>query len=311
MNQDHAAGTVVCIGVFDGVHLGHQSLIAQARSIADEAGLPLVALTIAPHPAVVLRPGVAPKSLSTMDHRMELLRNAGADEVEFLRFDEELSRRTPEEFVRSVIVERINARIVVVGANFRFGVGASGDAQRLAQLGEEFGFTVRVVALESDGEPWSSTRIRSLLLHGGITEANHILGRLYRLEGTVVHGDHRGHELGYPTANLQVAGDPIIPADGVYAGFLTVLGGSGDHTAMPAAISVGTNPQFDGQEQRVESYALDRTDLQIYGAQVLVDFVGFVRGQSTFDSLEVFIAQMGDDVEHVRTILAKQGAISS
>jgi riboflavin kinase/FMN adenylyltransferase len=309
VKRDQATGTVVCIGVFDGVHLGHQSLIAQARAAADEAGLPLVAVTIAPHPAALLRPGSAPKSLASLEHRMELLRKAGADEVEVLRFDEALAQLTPTEFARSVIVEQLRAKIVVVGANFLFGVKASGDVDQLSNLGDEFGFSVCAVALESDGEPWSSTRIRSLLLQGEIAEANHILGRSYRIEGTVVHGDHRGRELGFPTANLQVAGEPIVPADGVYAGILTVRSDSGAGTSMPAAVSVGTNPQFDGQEQRIESYVLDRTDLDLYGHNVLVDFVGFIRGQATFDSLEAFIAQMGDDVEQARAMLAMPARI--
>lgn len=291
-------GTVVCIGVFDGVHEGHRALIAEARNAADELGLPLVVVTFDPHPAAVLRPIAVPKSLAGIEERVRLLREAGADEVDVLRFDETMSRETPQEFVDTVLVNRLDARVVVVGANFLFGAGACGDVSTLRDLGSVRGFRVRAVPLRSDGEPWSSTRIRSLLLQGEITEANRILGRAYRLEGIVVHGDHRGRELGYPTANLQPDGNPIIPAEGVYAGRLVT-----DGVAMPAAISVGTNPQFDGDEQRVEAYVIDRTGLDLYGRRVGIDFIAYLRGQAVFDTLEAFIAQMGADVDEARARL--------
>lgn len=292
------SGSVVCLGVFDGVHLGHRALIAEARYAADELGLPLVVVTFDPHPAAVLRPIAAPKSLASISERVRLLKQAGADEVDILRFDEGMSHETPEEFVDSVLVRRLDARVVVVGSNFVFGAGAAGNAATLRQLGAERDFTVRAVPLQSDGEPWSSTRIRSLLLQGEVTAANHILGREYRLEGIVVHGDHRGRDLGFPTANLQVDGNPIIPAEGVYAGRLLVAG-----ELLPAAISVGTNPHFHGQEQRVETHVIDRTGLDLYGHHVAVDFTAFLRGQAVFESLEAFLAQLTHDVDRARSLV--------
>lgn len=291
-------GSVVCIGVFDGVHAGHRALIAEARAQADALGAPLIAVTFDPHPAAVLRPIAAPKSLASLDERVRLLKEAGADEVDILRFDQRMSTETPEEFV-DFLVAQFDAKVVVVGANFRFGSGAAGDVSTLRALGDSRGFRVRSVALRSDGEPWSSTRIRSLLMEGQVEAANRILGRPYRLEGVVVHGDHRGRELGYPTANLQPDGTPVVPADGVYAGWLTVEG-----DRLPAAISVGTNPQFDGADQRVEAYAIDRTGLDLYGRRAAVDFTDFLRSQAVFDSLEAFVARMGADVDQARALLA-------
>jgi riboflavin kinase/FMN adenylyltransferase len=291
-------GSVVCIGVFDGVHAGHRALIAEARAEADALDLPLVAVTFDPHPAAVLRPIAAPKSLASMDERVRLLKEAGADEVDILRFDQRMSTESPEEFVDSILVGQFDAKVVVVGANFRFGSGAAGDVSTLRALGDSRGFRVRAVALRSDGEPWSSTRIRSLLMEGQVEAANRILGRTYRLEGIVVHGDHRGRELGYPTANLQPDGTPVIPADGVYAGWLAV-----GPARYPAAISVGTNPQFEGAEQRVEAFAIDRTGLDLYGHRASVDFTALLRPQEVFDSLEAFITQMGADVDRARELL--------
>ena len=290
-------GSVVCIGVFDGVHAGHRALIAEARAEADALGVPLIAVTFDPHPAAVLRPIAAPKSLASLDERVRLLTDAGADEVDILRFDQRMSTETPEEFV-DFLVAQFDAKVVVVGANFRFGSGASGDVSTLRGLGDSRGFRVRSVALRSDGEPWSSTRIRSLLMEGEVGAANRILGRPYRLEGVVVHGDHRGRELGYPTANLQVDGSPVIPADGVYAGWLTAAG-----TRYPAAVSVGTNPQFDGAEQRVEAFAIDRSGLDLYGHRATVDFTDFLRPQAVFDTLDAFVAQMRADVDRARSLL--------
>ncbi len=288
-------GTVVCLGVFDGVHRGHRALISEARALADASGRPLVVVTFDPHPATVLRPLSVPRSLATITERVRLLQDAGADEVDILRFDEAMSHESPEEFVDGILVRRLDARTVVVGENFLFGEGARGNAKTLADLGAVRGFDVRAVPLRSDGIPWSSTRIRSLLMEGAVEPANAILGRPYRMEGIVVHGDHRGRDLGYPTANLQPDGTPVIPADGVYAGFLVAAA-----DRMPAAISVGTNPQFAGEDLRVEAYVLDRTDLDLYGRHVALDFTAFVRPQATFTTLEAYLEQMARDVEAAR-----------
>ncbi len=265
-------GCVACIGVFDGVHRGHQSLVDIARRRADALGLPVVAITFDPHPAAVVGPRHAPTSLATVPHRIELLLAAGADEVDVLHFDEAMSSMDPQEFVHRVLVDRLHVREIVVGQDFRFGHRAAGTYDTLVTEGERHGFRAVAAPLVGDGaERWSSTGIRALVVDGEVAAAAAALGRPYRIDGVVVHGDHRGRELGYPTANLHWTGDPTVPADGVYAGRLRVLGSGSD---LPAAISVGTNPQFDGRERRVEAYVLDRDDLDLYGADVGVSFVG-------------------------------------
>lgn len=297
--DEQPGGSVACIGVFDGVHRGHQALIGRARAEANRAGLPLVAVTFEPHPEAVIRPGHEPQSLATIGQRIELLTSAGADEVEVLAFDEAMAAETPKEFVRSVLVDRLRARTVVVGENFLFGAHAAGNVVVLADLGRALGFEVVAVPLAADVAPWSSSRIRALLAAGDINEANEMLGRPYSIEGLVVHGDHRGRELGYPTANLEVTSDPVIPFDGVYAGWLMAEG-----EPMPAAISIGTNPQFEGRERRIETYVIDRADLDLYGCSVRVIFADRIRDQEVFDTLEAFIAQMAGDVEQARILLA-------
>ena len=292
------SGSVVCVGVFDGVHRGHRSLIAQARVEADRAGLPLVAVTFWPHPAAVLRPADAPKSLATIEGRVELLRAAGADEVDVLRFDDGLAGLTAEEFVQRELLDRLGARAVVVGENFVFGAHAAGNVEVLRELGSALGFGVLAVPLEADSEPWSSTRVRRHLSAGEITEANRILGRAYVVTGEVVHGDHRGRELGIPTANLRPEGNPVIPADGVYAGWLDAGG-----ERMPAAISIGPNPQFAGEDHRIEAYAIDRTGLDLYGQQVRVEFLEYMRPQAVFPDLDGFMAQVWADVASAREII--------
>jgi riboflavin kinase/FMN adenylyltransferase len=294
-------GCVACIGVFDGVHRGHQSLVDIARHRADALGVPLVAITFDPHPAAVVGPRHAPTSLATVPHRIELLRAAGADAVEVLHFDEAMSTMDPQEFVHRVLVDRLHLREIVVGQDFRFGHRASGPYDTLVTEGDRHGFRAIAAPLVGDGtERWSSTAIRTLVVNGDVSAAAAALGRPYRLDGVVVHGDHRGRELGYPTANLGWSGEPTVPADGVYAGWLRVLDGRDD---LPTAISVGTNPQFDGQERRVEAYVLDRDDLDLYGAEVGVSFVERIRGQARFDSVDALVERMAVDVHEARRIL--------
>ena len=296
------SGCVVSIGVFDGVHRGHQSLLALARSRADALGLPLVAITFDPHPMAVVGPRRAPTSLASLAHRVELLGAAGADRVDVLAFDESLASMDPVAFIGHVLVDRLHVREVVVGRDFRFGHGAAGTFDTLDAEGRRLGFRATAAPLAGDGpERWSSTYARSLISDGDVAAAAEVLGRPYRLDGVVVHGDHRGRELGYPTANLRWdAPDPgpAVPADGVYAGRLHVLDGD-----LPAAISVGTNPQFGGQERRVESYVLDADDLDLYGLEVGVSFVERIRGQQTFDSVPDLVLRMSADVDRARAIL--------
>ncbi len=292
--------TVVTIGVFDGVHRGHQAIVARAASTARVAGLPCVVLTFDPHPGDVVRPGTRVPMLSTVAHRVELLHAAGADAVWVLPFTIETSRLTAEEFVRDVLVGELRAAAVVVGANFHFGNRAAGHFDTLQSLGAALGFTATSVALVGgpgdSGPVWSSTQVRERVATGDVAGAAEILGRPHRVEGEVVHGDHRGRELGFPTANLALSADPAVPADGVYSGWLV----RADGERLPAAISVGSNPTFDGTERRVEAYVLDRDDLDLYGEHVAVEFAERLRGMERFESVDALLAQMSADVVAAR-----------
>lgn len=300
-SEDYAGadGTVATIGVFDGVHRGHQVLLGRARGQADVRGLPLVAVTFDPHPMAVVGARVAPPSLASVARRVELLQAHGADAVRVLAFDEAMSQLSPDEFIERLLVDELALRDLVIGEDFRFGRGASGTVATLRDAGEEFGFDVTAVPLIGDGtQRWSSTHARELIERGDVVAAASVLGRPYSLEGIIVHGDHRGRELGYPTANLSWPVGATVPADGVYAGWLVVA-----EQALPAAISVGTNPQFDGLDRRVESYVLDRDDLDLYGLPVEVQFVDRLRGQQAFVDVPTLVGQIGRDVDQARAIL--------
>lgn len=294
--------TVVVIGNFDGVHLGHQHVLARASAAAQERDLSLVAVTFDPHPMAVLRPEHAPVQLTTVETRAELLVAAGADHVLAVPFDRDMAGWSPEQFVQRVLVDALHAAYVVVGANFRFGSRAAGDVATLRAAGASSGFDVEGLALDGGPMVWSSTYVRQCLAAGDVAGAAEALGRPYAVRGTVVRGDQRGRELGFPTANVPTDGLTAAPADGVYAGRLRRLD-TGE--TYPAAISVGTNPTFDGvRERRVESYVLDRADLELYGVEVEVSFVERLRGMVAFESVDRLVAQMNDDVDRAREILA-------
>ena len=287
---------VVAIGVFDGVHAGHKYLIGEAKRIANELGGSLAIDSFDPHPVSVLRPESFLGLLSTPSYRTTLLLAAGADDVEYIDFTHTVSNMSPDEFVDQVLMAKLSANVVVIGENFRFGAGASGDVQTLLMLANKYGFEVRVVRLVGDSNTWSSTRIRNHIIAGEVKPAREILGRPHRLTGEVVYGDQRGRELGYPTANMQVAGDLIIPADGVYSGLLFA-----QQEVFPAAISIGTNPTFEGVVgRRVEAYVLDRMDLNLYGQVIDLDFLDFVRSMAKFEGIDQLIEQMAHDVEVAR-----------
>lgn len=299
--------TVVVIGNFDGVHLGHQHVIRRAREIADADGLPVVAVTFDPHPMAVLRPEHAPTALSSVDQRSVLLGRAGVDDVVVIPFSREIAAWTPQEFVDRVLVEPLRASMVVVGGNFRFGSKAAGDVAMLTEAGRAQDFGVEGLALDGGPQVWSSTYIRTCLAAGDVEGAAEALGRPYSVVGTVVRGERRGRELGYPTANVPVEG-LAAPEDGVYAGSLSVLdaatGLPREGQPMPAAISVGTNPTFEGErERRVEAYVLDRTDLALYGELVEVAFVARIRGMVAFEGVEALLETMADDVVRTRELL--------
>ena len=293
--------TAVVIGNFDGVHLGHQHVIQRAREVADADGLRVVAVTFDPHPMAVLRPDHAPLTLTDLDTRCRLLAAAGADDVFVVRFSREIAAWTPEEFIDRVLVDGLHARHVVVGANFRFGNKAAGDVATLTRAGETRDFVVDGVPLDGGPQVWSSTYVRTCLTAGDVEGAAEALGHPYAVVGEVVEGDRRGRDLGFPTANVPVR-DLAVPADGVYAGWLRVLGEDGE--PLPAAISVGTNPTFDGvRDRRVESYVLDRTDLDLYGRTVEVSFVSRIRGMVKFDGVDALVATIHDDVARTRELL--------
>ncbi|MCP2256906.1 FMN adenylyltransferase (EC 2.7.7.2)/riboflavin kinase (EC 2.7.1.26) [Streptoalloteichus tenebrarius] len=301
---------VVTIGVFDGVHRGHQQLIGRAVRMARERGLPCVLMTFDPHPAEVVRPGSHPAQLTTLRRRAELVEELGVDVFCVLPFTPELSRVPADEFVHEVLVDRLHAAAVVVGENFTFGHRAAGDVASLRRLGERFGFVTEGAGLVSDSAEggaitFSSTYIRSCVDAGDVAAAARALGRPHRLEGIVVRGDGRGRDLGFPTANLSTPRFAAIPADGVYAcRFIHVGHGEPAVTrSLPAAVSVGTNPTFSGRERRVEAYVLDVNE-DFYGERVALDFVARLRGMERFATTEALIDEMRRDVERTRQVLA-------
>jgi riboflavin kinase / FMN adenylyltransferase len=302
---DDFGPSVVTIGEFDGMHRGHQWIISRAEQTAAELGLPVVVVTFDPHPHEVVRPGTHPPLLCTARRRLQLLAGLGVDAVCVIAFTLEFSRLDPDEFVRAVLVDKLHAARVVVGEDFRFGHKAAGDVALLADLGEKYEFTAEgVPLLTEDGVRISSTEIRARLAAGDVEGAAHDLGRPHRVEGVVVRGHQRGRALGFPTANLETLPHTAIPADGVYAGWLATLDTDGSELERwPAAISVGTNPTFDGRERTVEAYALDRDDLDLYGARVAADFANRLRATVRFDSVPELIAQMHRDVDQARQLL--------
>jgi len=301
--------SVVTVGVFDGVHRGHQRLIGRAVERARERGLPAVLVTFDPHPAEVVRPGSHPARLTTLPRRAELAAELGIDAFCVLPFTLELARTEPAEFAHEVLVERLHAADVIVGRNFTFGHKAAGDVALLTRLGQRFGFGVEGLDLiRDDGVTFSSTYIRACIDAGDVTAATAALGRPHRVEGVVVHGDRRGRELGFPTANIASAPHTALPADGVYAGRFVIGSADRDGVArprlLPAAVSVGTNPTFSGRVRTVEAFVLD-VDEDFYGHEVGVDFVARVRGQERFERIEDLVTQMHRDIEQVRELLVR------
>jgi riboflavin kinase/FMN adenylyltransferase len=288
--------SVVPIGVFDGVHRGHQLVLEHAAESAHARNAKVVVVTFHPHPTAVLAPGHVPPMLVTLDRRIQLLHDHGADDVHVLKFDRELSLQTPQEFIEQVLIGELAAEQIVVGRNFRFGHRAAGDAAMLRRYDLE----VDDVALLTDGGTISSTMVRDYVVHGDVEAAATALGRLHLVEGPVVRGDARGRALGFPTANVSVDEGIAVPQDGVYAGWLTRAEGD----RIKAAISVGTNPTFDGVERRVEAYAIDvGHELDLYDEHVIVEFALRLRGMERFDGVEQLVEQMHRDVAESRTRL--------
>ena len=291
---------MVTIGVFDGVHRGHQQIIGRAVERARAGGHSSVLLTFDPHPSEVVRPGSHPPILTTQRTKAALVEQLGVDVFCVVPFTPDFMRLPPDEFVHEVLVSSLHASGVVVGANFRYGRKAAGDVEALTRAGRSFGFTVEGVPLleEEDGTSISSTYIRSCIAGGDVVAAAKALGRPHRIEGVVVRGDARGASIGYPTANLATVAYAAVPADGVYAGRMQ----RGDQ-ALPMAISIGTNPTFEGQERRIEGYVLD-FDGDLYGEHVTFEFVERLRSTERYDTVEALVEQMGRDVEETRRLSA-------
>jgi riboflavin kinase / FMN adenylyltransferase len=304
--------SVVTIGNFDGVHRGHQAVLARLVADARREGARAVAITFDPHPVAVLYPARAPARLIGLDDRLDLLASTGLDAVLVMEFTPALAAWEPDRFVREVLVEALGAVLVVVGRDTRFGRRNSGDVNTLRELGKELGFQVEAIddlggadEAHPSGRRWSSTWARELLQAGDVATAADVLGRLHRVAGVVVEGDHRGRGLGYPTANLSQDTTGLVPADGVYAGWLVRPGRPDpdpDHR-LPAAVSIGTNPTFDGTQRRVEAYVLDRDDLDLYGERVAVEFVRRLRPTVRFDGVAPLLVQMAADVNECRSVL--------
>ena len=294
--------SVITIGVFDGVHRGHQRIVGRAVEEARRRGLRSVVITFDPHPDEVVRPGTHPPLLAGTGRRIELLEGLGTDAVLVVPFTLELSKMPPDEFVQSVLVDRLHTAHVIVGEDFRFGHKAKGDVALLRELGDKYDFTAEGVPLVANGDTISSTYIRERLEAGEVEAAARALGRPHRVEGVVVRGHQRGRALGFPTANLEAPPQTAIPADGVYAGWLVCDSDRYPGFRWPAAISVGTNPTFEGVARTVEAYALDRDDLDLYGEHMAVDFAARVRDMLKFDSVDALVEQMHRDVARTREI---------
>jgi riboflavin kinase/FMN adenylyltransferase len=304
---DPPAGSVVTIGAFDGVHLGHQALLRLVREQAAERGLPTALVTFDRHPAQVVRPETAPKLLTGLAQKLELLEATGlVDHAVVLTFDDTRRRESAEDFVTEVLDGCLRARLVVVGADFHFGNGRRGNVALLERMGRDLGFEVVGLDLVSadDAGPravtYSSTLVRQRLGDGDVRGAAEILGRVHEVRGTVVEGDRRGRELGFPTANVAVPEEICLPAAGIYAGTFTGT----DGVARPTAISLGHRPTFytDQAYLLLEAYLLDFNG-NLYGQAASVGFVDRIRSEERFDSVEALVAAMHRDVEAARRVL--------
>lgn len=293
-----AGESSVTIGFFDGVHLGHQSVIRRVAAVAHDRSLRPVVVTFDRHPLETLSAGKVPLLLTTLRQKAELIEELGVDTLFVLEFTDEVSRWTPDEFVRRALARGLGARHVVVGANFTFGHHAAGNFPVLTDLGAAHGFSVEAMGLTKvDGRPVSSTAIREALREGELEWPERALGRRYRVEGTVVTGAGRGRELGFPTANLRTPGDILLPGMGVYAARAYVLGG-----VWPAAVNIGVNPTFGHEPLHLEAHLLG-FDGVLRGAVMAVEFWARLRDEVRFESAEALSHQIAEDVERTRELV--------
>lgn len=296
---------VATIGNFDGVHRGHQQILRTCAQMAKEKDALAVAITFFPHPVQVHAPERNLSLITTLEDRLDALAGAGIEATLVLDYNEALYRQTPREFI-SHISQALGLVGMVVGEDMKFGAHNSGDLQTLRELGEEFNFEVGCVPdiVDENGVRWSSSWVRQLLNEGNVAAAARVLGRPHRIRGIVQHGFKRGRELGFPTANLDSNCNGVIPADGVYAGWLTRwVEGQPAGVFLPAAISVGSNPQFGGQERTVEAHVLGRSDLNLYGEEIAISFIERLRGMMKFESVDELLEQMDDDIRDAAAIL--------
>ena len=293
--------SAVTIGKFDGVHAGHRKVITALLDVARREGLVATAVTFDRHPLSLLRPESCPEPLLSNAQNVDRLAETGLDATVMLEFDRAFSEQSPEQFVRSILVESLNARVVLVGRDFRFGARGAGTVDTLRELGEAHGFVVRLIEdVVADGSERraSSTWVRELLAAGEVEQAASLLGHEPSIRALVVHGHERGRELGYPTANLSHDVEGFVPADGVYAAWYTV-----DGVRYGAAVSVGNNPTFEGvPEKTVEGHLFDVT-LDLYDRVVEVSFVKYIRGMRKFSGMDTLAEQMAADEREIREVL--------
>ena len=301
------SGCAVTIGAYDGVHLGHRAVIGEVRRLAAAEGLRTAVVTFDRHPAMVVRPESAPLLLTDLDQKLELLATTGVDYTYVVRFDEDRARESADDFISDVLVDCLRARSVVVGEDFHFGHQRKGNVGLLTEAGARSGFSVTGLALVGAGgtpapdeERVSSTAIRVALRSGDLARANAMLGRLHEVRGLVAHGDERGRELGFPTANVAVPGEILLPADGIYAGWFE----RADGTVLPAAISIGRRPTFYEQAHAslLECHVLDFSG-DLYDEHVRVRFLERLRGEEKFESVDALVEQMDRDCGRARALL--------
>ncbi len=305
------SGSVVTVGVFDGVHAGHRALISEARRIATDDGLQSVVVTFDRHPATVVRPDEVPRLLTSLHHRLELLEQLGVDMAYVVTFDEERSLQTPEQFVEDVLVDRLGTKVAVAAESFHFGHRRKGDVPAMTELGVQYDIKVVTVPLTIDeaiGGPVTSTAVRGVVAGGDVELAAKLLGRPFEVRGIVEHGDARGRTIGFPTANVAVAGDIILPSDGVYAGWY-VRGDGSDGTLHPSAINVGRRPTFYDENGLllVEAHLID-FDGDLYGEKAAVRFVTRLRDEQRFSGIDALAAQLRSDVDAARAVLRDRSA---
>ena len=304
-------GSVVTIGAYDGLHVGHREIIDQVTQKARDDKQASVLVTFSPHPANILRPAEAPKLLTDRDQKLRLLEGTGIDAVVVIAFDRIQAEETPEDFAKRVLVDTLNVKRLIVGEDFCFGKDRRGNVELLTQLGEQYGFVVEPSHLVSghDDVTASSTYIRSLVLNGDVAAANIYLGRQHELTGTVVHGDARGRTIGFPTANVEVAKVLCQPGDGVYAGWYVRPAREGQpERVYPAAINIGRRPTFyvDAPVSLIEAHVIGETDLDLYGEVATLRFVERLRGEVKFSGIDELKAQLMRDIENAKVALAEK-----